>query len=97
MENIIFVEDHEATLEIRVGKECFFCTGNHPLKKCEAFKKQSVDGRWQTVNEELQTMFIGVESLMNSRPLTALSDDPNDEPVLTLNHLLIGQMGSDLV
>ena len=49
MENIIFVEDHEATLEIRVGKECFFCTGNHPLKKYEAFKKQSVDGRWQTV------------------------------------------------
>ena len=48
-------------------------------------------------DEELQTTFIGVESLMNSRPLTALSDDPNDEPVLTLNHLLIGQMGSDLV
>ena len=48
-------------------------------------------------DEELQTTFIGVESLMNSRPLTALSDDPNDEPVLTLNHLLIGQMGSDFV
>ena len=40
-------------------------------------------------DEELQTMFIGVESLMNSRLLTALSDNPNDEPVLTLNHLLI--------
>lgn len=48
--NIISVEDHEATLEIRVGKESvFLCTGNHSLKKCETFKKQSIDGRWQTV------------------------------------------------
>ena len=47
-------------------------------------------------DEELQTAFIGVESLMNSRPLTTLSDDPNDEPVLTPNHFLIGQMGGEL-
>lgn len=32
-------------------------------------------------DEELQTAFVGVESLMNSRPLTALSNDLNDEPV----------------
>ena len=48
-------------------------------------------------DEELQTTFIGVESLMNSRPVAALSDDPNDEPVLTPNHFLIGQMGGDFV
>ena len=48
-------------------------------------------------DEELQTTFVGVESLMNSRPLTALSDDANDEPVLTPNHFLIGQMGGDFV
>jgi len=48
-------------------------------------------------DEELQTTFIGVESLMNSRPLTTLSDDPNDEPVLTPNHFLIGQMGGDFI
>ena len=29
--------------------KCSLCTRNHPLKKCEALKKQSVDGRWQTV------------------------------------------------
>ena len=29
-------------------------------------------------DEELET-FIGVESLMNSRPLTTVSDDPNDD------------------
>ena len=48
-------------------------------------------------DEELQTTFVGVESLMNSRPLTTLSDDPNDEPVLTPNHFLIGQMGGDFM
>ena len=48
-------------------------------------------------NEELQTCFTGVESLLNSRPLTTISDDPNDEPVLTPNHFIIGQMGGDIV
>lgn len=42
-------------------------------------------------DEELETTLIGVETLMNSRPLTTVSDDPNDEPVLTPNHFLIGQ------
>ena len=48
-------------------------------------------------DEELQTCFTGVESLLNSRPLTTISDDPNDEPVLTPNHFIIGQMGGDIV
>ena len=48
-------------------------------------------------DEELQTTFAGVESLMNSRPLTVVSEDPNDEPVLTPNHFLIGQMGGDFI
>ena len=46
-------------------------------------------------DEELKTCFIGVESLLNSRPLATVSDDPNDEPVLTPNHFLISQMGGD--
>ena len=46
--------------------------------------------------EELQTVFAIVESLMNSRPLTNLSDDPNDDTILTPNHFLIGQMGGEL-
>ena len=48
-------------------------------------------------DEELYTCFIGVESLLNSRPLTTVSDDPNDEPVLTPNHFIIGQMGGDIL
>ena len=48
-------------------------------------------------DDELQTCFTGVESLLNSRPLTTISDDPNDEPVLMPNHFIIGQMGGDIV
>ena len=48
-------------------------------------------------DEELETIFVGVESLLNSRPLTTVSDDPNDGLVLTPNHFLIGQMGGDFV
>ena len=40
-------------------------------------------------DEELTTTIVGVESLLNSRPLTdQTSDDANDEPVLTPNHVL---------
>ena len=57
----------------------------------------AVRGDAEVTEEELETIFIGVESLLNSRPLTTISDDPNDELVLTQNHFLIGQMGGDFV
>jgi len=47
-------------------------------------------------DEELQTVFTGVESLLNSRPLSTVSGEVNDEPVLTPNHFLIGHMGCEL-
>ena len=47
-------------------------------------------------DEELEIVMVGVESLMNSRPLTHVSGDPNDMPVLTPNHFLIGQMGGEV-
>ena len=42
------------------------------------------------------TVFTGVESLLNSRPLTVTGNDPNDEPILTPNHFLIGHIGGEL-
>ena len=38
----------------------------------------------------LATIFTEIESTMNSRPLTALSDDNNDMEALTPNHFLLG-------
>ena len=57
----------------------------------------AVLGGAEVIDEELETIFSGVESLLNSRPLTTVSDDSNDEPVLTPNHFLIGQMGGDFL
>ena len=44
-------------------------------------------------DEELITVSTGVESLLNSRPLTYQSSDPRDDVPLTPNHFLRGQMG----
>lgn len=40
--------------------------------------------------DTLHTVFCEAEALINSRPLTWLSDDASDEPCLTPNHFLIG-------
>ena len=53
-------------------------------------KEAGVDG------EDLQTVFTGTESLLNSRPLTADSGDVNDALVLTPNPFLIGNKGGEL-
>ena len=42
--------------------------------------------------EVLRTFIIEVESTLNSRPLTSLSDDPKDVLVLTPNHFLTGKL-----
>ena len=44
-------------------------------------------------DEELSTTFIGVEVLLNSRPLTYQTSDPKDAVLLTPNHFLHGQVG----
>jgi len=44
-------------------------------------------------DEELMTAFTGAESLINSRPLTYQSANPDDDIPLTSNHFLHGQSG----
>jgi len=40
--------------------------------------------------EEFSTLLCKIESLVNSRPLTPMSSDPEDEEALTPGHFLIG-------
>ena len=53
----------------------------------------AVLGDAEVNGEELETIFVGVESLLNSRPSTAVSDDPNDDRVPTPYYFLIGLDG----
>ena len=52
-----------------------------------------VIGTSDVTNEELITAVTGVESLLNARPLTYQSANPQDIVPLTPNHFLHGQLG----
>jgi hypothetical protein len=51
-------------------------------------------GPVRLTDDILETLFSEVESIVNGRPLTKLSDDPNDPTPLTPNHLLLLRAGS---
>ena len=47
-------------------------------------------------DEDLQTLFCEVEAILNNRPLTELSSDPNSLKCLTPNNLLLLNAGVTL-
>ncbi|KAK7896434.1 hypothetical protein WMY93_021759 [Mugilogobius chulae] len=49
----------------------------------------SVVGQQTLDDEGLLTVFCEVEAILNDRPLTKVSDDPNDLEALTPNHILL--------
>jgi len=53
-------------------------------------------GKAEIYDEELQTAFAQVESLLNSRPLSYQSDDSRDPRPLTPNNFLFGSCGNDV-
>lgn len=48
-------------------------------------------GTYILAYDELETLFVKIEACVNSRPITELSNDPNDLNPLTPAHFLIGQ------
>ena len=43
-------------------------------------------------DKELHTIICGAEEMINSRPITYVSADPNEPTTLTPNHLIVGQI-----
>lgn len=54
----------------------------HHLRRVMGTQKYSYEG--------ISTLIAGIEACLNSRPICALSDDPNDLEILTPAHFLIG-------
>lgn len=55
------------------------------------FHFKRIVGNEQFTFEMLMTVLAEIEAILNSRPLTPLSPDPNDLVALTPGHFLIGQ------
>ena len=54
-------------------------------------------GNADITGEELMTSFTEAKALLNSRPLTYHSANPDDDVPLTPNHFLFGQIGGQFI
>ena len=60
------------------------------VQSCKIVMIAILDDR-SLIDEVLRTTMCPVEQTLNSRPLTAVSDDPEDLTALTPNHFLLGR------
>ncbi|XP_031334025.1 uncharacterized protein LOC116164038 [Photinus pyralis] len=61
------------------------------VKSAKTIMKRVI-GNSHLTYEQLATVFVQIEAVLNSRPITPLSEDPNDLTALTPGHFLIGDV-----
>ncbi|GFW37836.1 integrase catalytic domain-containing protein [Trichonephila clavipes] len=59
--------------------------------KSTKYHLKRVVGETKLTYEELETFLTQIEACLNSRPLTPISNDPNDLSALTLGHIITGR------